>query len=585
MWSAPGKIFPSFSAMSVTLQSESMANQSRRSTKLSQRCSSLTLQDEAHALLSHSCSPDVCSSKGSQLRKQVSTSSLRPERQTRATQLNVSRCRRSESFTVPESIMVTLLQALAQTGVPLSEAKFFEALVRQAGAKRPLPSIAQLYRSFLPVLRRQHESALCHSLRHRDAFVFLHEATTDDGRAALGLSLLPLNRLGQSPLLLGIEILEQLSHPLVARAVARMLSEGHVLFHRVLAVVTSGGLPMIQAFAANGILGAVLPAALHVPCLYHQLELVMELWQDKLERLVSLQQLLEETFGRRPSLRHRYSLFLKEHELKLSLPVSNRQAGPEVWLEKATGLAEHLPVLREFVATDEVEGPIMAKLQSTLVENDKELMAEATFVAEHAQGLLAMARFLHQTGEPLAHQIYGELDSLRVSFSYHLDARLGPNTEQHLALCPPRLAKEFREILAQSLSRLEHLFDSHPAMPTLKAVRALDPKQLGAVGWSQIEHDQGIPGLSEVPEMEWFRYQHLAEAAPADISLPQWWEAQAEQLPVLSPLARRYLWLPVCSPKSPFLPGGFFNLKVAEDGFTEEGARLLCMLRYNRKLL
>ncbi|XP_070592288.1 uncharacterized protein [Erythrolamprus reginae] len=364
-----------------------------------------------------------------------------------------------------------------------------------------------------------------------------------------------------------------------------MLSEGHVLFHRVLAVVTSGGGPMIQAFAANGILGAVLPAALHVPCLYHQLELVMELWQEKLERLDSLQRLLEETFGWRPALRHRYALFLKEHELKLSLPVCNRQAGLEVWLDKAIGISKHLPALREFVATDEVEGPIMAKLQSILVENDKELVAEATFVAEHAQGLLAMARLLRQTGEPLAHRIYGELDSLRVSFSYHLDARLGASTEEHLALCPPQLAKKFRKILAQSLSHLQHLFDSHPAMPTLKAARVLDHKQLGAVGWSQIDQEQGIPGLLEVPEMEWFRYQHLAEAAPADVSLSQWWEAQAEHLPVLSPLARWYLWLPVCSPKSPFLPGGFFNLSVAEEGFTQEGARVLCMLRYNRKLL
>ncbi|XP_032068581.1 uncharacterized protein LOC116505460 [Thamnophis elegans] len=546
--------------------SESMANQLKRSTKLSQRCSSLTLQDETDA-------------------PKVSASSFHPKKQTGAMPLNVSRCRRAESFAAPDSIVVTLLQALAQIGVPLSEAERFEALVQQAGTRRPFPSLAQLYRSFLPALRQRHELALCHSLRHQDAFVFLHEATTDDGRIALGLSLSPLNRLGQSPLLLGIEILEELSRPLVARAVARMLSEGHVLFHRVLAVVTSGGVPMSQAFAANGILGEVLPAALHVPCLYHQLELVIELWQDKLERLVSLQHLLDETFGRRPTLRHHYALFLKEHELKLSLPVCNRQAGPEVWLEKAIGIADHLPVLREFVASDEVEGPIMAKLQSILVENGKQLVAEATFIAEHAQGLLATVRFLHQTGEPLAHRIYGELDSLRVSFSYHLDSRLGPKTEQHLALCPPQWAQQFREILAQSLSLLECLFDYHPAMPTLKAVRALDPKQLGAVGWNQIENDQGIPGLLGVPEMEWFRYQHLAEAAPVDVSLAQWWEAQAEQLPVLSPLARRFLWLPVCFPKSPFLPGGFFKLPVAEDGFTQEGARLLCMLKYNRKLL
>ncbi|XP_025032284.1 uncharacterized protein LOC112542808 [Python bivittatus] len=562
-----------------------MANQSRTSTKLSPRYSALTLEDEAPALLSRGRCPDVRSSKSSQLHKQVSASPLHPKRQAHTTQLNVSRCRRSETFPTPDSIVVSLLRALAQAGVPLSEAEFFESLVQQTGAKRSLPSLAQLHRSFLPALRRRHELALCHILQHRDAFVFLHEATTGDGRAALGLSLLPLDRLGQSPLLLGVEILEQLSHPLVARAVARMLSEGHVLFHRVLAVVTLGSVPMIQAFAANGILGAVLPAALHVPCLFHQLELVMELWQDKLERLVSLQLLLEETLGQRPTLRHRYELFLKEHELELSVPVSSMWAGPEVWLEKVIGIAEHLSVLREFVVADEVEGPLMAKLQSVLVEDNKELMAEATFVAEHALGLLNMAQFLHQTGEPLAHRIYGELDSLRVSFSYHLDARLGPKTEQQLALCPPQLAEQFRGILAQSLSRLERLFDSHPAMPTLKAVRALDPKQLGAVGWSQVDHEQGIPGLSEVPEMEWFRYQHLAEAAPADVSLPQWWEAQAEQLPVLSPLARRSLWLPVCAPKSPFLPGGFLNLTVPEDGFTEESARLLCMLRYNRKLL
>ncbi|KAF7234964.1 N-acetylglucosaminyldiphosphoundecaprenol N-acetyl-beta-D-mannosaminyltransferase [Varanus komodoensis] len=471
---------------------------------------------------------------------------------------------------------------MARTGVPFSEAGFFEDLLHQLGARRPPPSPAQLHRSFLPALGRHLKSALQHALQHRNAFVFLHEATTGDGRAALGISLLPLDRAGQPPLLLGVEFLEQLSHALVGRAVAQVLSEGHVLFHRVLAVVTSGSTHMMQAFAANGILGAVLPAALHVPCLLRQLELVMELWPDRLERLGALLLLLEDTFGRKATLRHRYELFLQEREVGLSFPVPGMWFGPGAWLKKAIGIADHLPVLMEFVVSDEEEGVRMAKLRTFLEEGNEELIAEATFVAEHATGLLSAAQFFHQAGEPLAHRVYGELDSLRVSFSYHLDTMLGPNTEKQLSLCQPQLAEQFRGILAQSVSQLEHLFDSHPAMPTLRAVRALDPKQLGAVGWSRLEHEQAIPGLSEVPEREWFRYQHLAEAAPADVSLPHWWEAQAEQLPMLSPLAQQYLWLPVCLPKSPFLPGDILSLTSADKGFTEESARLMCMIRYNR---
>uniref|UniRef100_A0A6J0VEC7 Uncharacterized protein n=1 Tax=Pogona vitticeps TaxID=103695 RepID=A0A6J0VEC7_9SAUR len=562
-----------------------MANLCKTPTKTTHGRSSLLGEEETPVQISRGRrSMDGGSRRVSLMRRQVSASSLRSEGQVCVAELAKPRCGRSDSLAKPDPLVVSLLQALTKAGIPLSEMEFFESFLHQLGARRPIPSMAQIHRTFLPALARHHESALRRTLRHRDAFVFLHEATTGDGRAALGISLLPLDRAGKPPLLLGVEFLEQLSHALVSRAVARVLSEGHVLFHRVLAVVTSGSAPMIQAFAANGILGTVLSAALHIPCLLHQLELVMELWQDRLERLATLLHLLEETLGRRASLRHRYELFLHEHESGLTLTLPNDQTGPEAWLEKAVGIAEHLPFLVDFVATDEEEGSLMSKLQTLLGEGNEALVAEAIFAAEHAPALLNMAQFLRQRGEPLAHRIYGELDSLRISFSYHVDAGLGPKTERHLALCQPPLAEHFRGILARSLNRLEHLLESHPAVPTLRAVRALDPKQLGAVGWSRSEHEQGIPGLAEVPEIEWFRYQHLAEAAPADVSLPQWWEAQAERLPTLGPLAQQFLWLPVCSPKSPFHPGGILNLTGAGEGFTEESVRLLCMIRYNRNL-
>ena len=522
--------------------------------------------------------------RASLMRRQVSASSLRSEGHVCVAELTKPRCHRSDSLSEPDPLVLSLLLALAKTGVPLSDVGVFESFLYHLGARRPIPSLAQIHHTFLPALARRHESALRRALRHRDAFVFLHEATTGDGPAALGVSLLPLNRAGKPPLLLGVEFLEQLSHAVVARAVARVLSEGHVLFHRVLAVVTSGSAPMVQAFAANGILGAVLLAALHVPCLLHQLELVMEFWQERLERLAMLLNLLEQTLGRRATLRHRYALFLHEHQSELPLPLLSPGPGPESWLEKAMDIAEHLPFLVEFVATDEEEGPLVSKLQTFLREAHEELVAEAMFVAEHAAELLNVARLLRQRGEPLAHRIYGKLDSLRMCFSYHADNRLGPKTERQLAFCQPLLAEQFQEILVCSLRRLEHLFESHPAMPTLRSVRALDPKQLGAVGGSRSEHEQGIPGLAEVPEIEWFRYQHLAEAAPADLSLPQWWEAQADQLPTLSPLARQFLWLPLSSPKSPFQPEGLLDLTGAVEGLTEESARLLRMIRYNRHL-
>ncbi|XP_066470904.1 uncharacterized protein [Tiliqua scincoides] len=561
-----------------------MANSSRTPAKTPRHRSSLISEEEILIQTSHVRCSDG-SSRSSSMRKHHSASSLRPEGQTRVAQLTIPRRRCSESLPELDAVVLCLVQAMARAGVPLSEAEFFESLIlHQSGARQSLPSTVQLHQKFLPALARHHESLLRHVLRHRDAFVFLHEATTDDGRAALGISVLPLDRTGQPPLLLGVEFLEQLSHALVARAVARVLSEGHVLFHRVLAVVTVGGAHMMQSFDVNGILGAVLPAALHIPCLLHQLELVMELWPDRLEKLVTMLRLLEDTFGRHAALRHRYELFLQKRELKLSLSVLNSQTGPEAWLEKAVGAKEHLLLLAEFLPTDGEGGATVSKLQTFLAEGNADLMAEATFVVEHAAGLLNMAQFLRRSSELLAHRIYGELDSLRIAFSYHLDTRLGPDTERCLSQCQPQLAEQFHNILSLGLTQLEHLFNSHPAVPTLKAVRALDPKQLGAVGWSRLEHEEGLPGLSEVPEIEWFRYQRLAEAAPVDVSLPQWWEAQTEQLPILSPLARRYLWLPVCLPKSPFPPGDVLNLTSAKEGFTEGSARLLYMLRHNRNL-
>ncbi|XP_077201604.1 uncharacterized protein LOC143841330 [Paroedura picta] len=562
-----------------------MAHSSKTPSKIPGRRASLTSEEETPSQISRARRPDGCSSRSSPLRKQNSSSSLRSEGQSRGSQLPVSRSRRSESFSDPDPAVLSLVQAMARTGVALSEAELFEdLLLRQLGPRRTVPALPQLYHTFLPALGRLHESTLRRAIRHRDAFIFLHEETAGEGRASLGISVLPLDRAGHSPLLLGVEFVEQLSHILVARAVARVLSEGHVLFHRVLAVVTPGGAHMRQAFDPNGVLNAVLLSALHVPCLLHQLELVMELWPERLEKLTKVLPLLEDTFGRCAALRHRYERFLQNRQLDLSLPGPSVRRGPEAWLERAIGVAEHLDVLAEFLAGDEEEGTAVARLKALLTERNEDLLAEATFVTEHAAGLLSAARFLRRVGEPVAHRIYGELDSLRISFSYHLDMRLGPETERHLGSCSPQLAEQFNAILALSLARLERLIDTHPAMPTLRAVRALDPKQLGSVGWSRLEHEEGIPGLAEVPEIEWFRYQRLAEAAPADISLPQWWEAQAEQLPMLSPLARRYLWLPVCTPKSPFPPGGILSPLGAEAGFTEDSARLLCMLRYNRRL-
>ncbi|CAI5768068.1 Hypothetical predicted protein [Podarcis lilfordi] len=547
-----------------------MATPLRKPTQASGLRSSLNSEESspAHGPPSRRRS-DAGSTRGPQLRKQASASSLRSEGQAWG--------RRSESVPEPDPILLSLVQALAHTGIPLSEAGFFEALItRPLGVRRLLPSVAQLHRSVLPALRRRHKSGLRQVLHRRDTFVFLHEATTGDGRAILGISVLPLDRPGQSPLLLGVEFLEQLSHHSVARAVTGVLSEGHVLSHRVLAVVTSGNAHMIQAFAANGILGTVLPTALHIPCLAHQLELVMELWPDKLERLVSVLHLLEDTFGRQAALRHRYELFLRERGLALSLPVPSRWTGPEAWLEKAAVIAEHLPILMEFVAADEEEGATMAKLQALLGSGSEELVAEATFAAEHGAVLLSTAQFLHKLGEPLAHRAYGELEALRIAFSYHLDTGFGPNTRRQLALSA-------RSWLAASpaWSTCSALT---PAMPTLKAVRALDPKQVGAVGWSQLQQEQAVPGLAEVAEVEWFRYQQLAQAAPANVSLSQWWEAQSEQLPTLSALAQRYLWLPLCMPKSPFLPGDVLSGAGVEEGFTDESVCLWRMLRYNRNL-
>ncbi|XP_061491104.1 uncharacterized protein LOC133388781 isoform X2 [Rhineura floridana] len=563
----------------------SMANPSKTPIKTPGRHSSLTSEGSLGQVSCSHCRPGICPSRGSLLRKQVSGTSLHPERQARAAQPAMPRCRRSESVPEPDPVLVFLVQAMAQTGIPLSEAEFFEGIVvRPLGVRQSLPSVVQLHGNVLPALGRRHESALQHAVRNRDAFVFLHEATAGDGRAALGISLLPLDRVGQSPLLLGIEFLKQLSQASVARAVAHVLNKGHVLFHRVLAVVTPGNAHMIQAFVDSGILGALLPAALHVPCLLHQLELVMELWPARLEKMAMVLRLLQDAFGRWAALRHRYQLFLQERELELSLPLPSMWTGPEAWLEKAIGLAKHLPVLMEFVAAGEEEGATMAMLQKLLGESSQELVAEATFVVEHGMVLLSMAQFLHKTGEPLAHRVYAELDALHIALSYHVDMGFGPNTRSQLALCQPHLAEQFHGILACSLTRLKHLLNSHPAMPTLRAVRALDPKQVGAVGWGRLQHEQGIPGLAEVPEVEWFRYQHLAEAAPANVCLPQWWEAQAEQLPMLSTLAQRYLWLPVCLPSSPFLPGDILSLTDAEEGLTDESVRLWRMLRYNRNL-
>lgn len=150
------------------------------------------------------------------MRKHHSATSLRPEGQIRVTQLTVPQSRRLESLPEPDANVLCLVQTMAQTGVPLSEAEFFGGLLHHSGARQSLPSTVQLHHSFLPALGRHHESALQHTVRHHDTFVFLHEATTGDGHAALGISLLPLDRAGQSPLLLGVEFLEQLSHALVA---------------------------------------------------------------------------------------------------------------------------------------------------------------------------------------------------------------------------------------------------------------------------------------------------------------------------------------------------------------------------------
>lgn len=151
---------------------------------------------------------------------------------------------------------------------------------------------------------------------------------------------------------------------------------------------------MMQAFEENGILGAVLPSALHIPCLLHQLELVMELWPDRLGKLVAALHILEDMYFRHVALHHCYERFLQKQ--KLSLPVPNSQTGPEAWLKKAMGVKEHILILEEFLATEEgaTEEGAISKLQTLLAEGNADLMAEATFVAEHAAGLLNVAQFL-----------------------------------------------------------------------------------------------------------------------------------------------------------------------------------------------
>ena len=235
------------------------------------------------------------------------------------------------------------------------------------------------------------------------------------------------------------------------------------------------------------------------------------------------------------------------------------------WVNAVTYLAEYLDVLGEFISSGEVTS------------------GSACFgeLKKHGGMIVSTLEKLEPKQIPLAHSINGIMHNLSHYMEYgsledddfdsDVNLSLEDLTSSERAAC----VSSFQEA---SATKLNSLWENHPARHFYEQVRIFDPKQLPLISIDQQMYEY-LFGETDISGCLW----HLRIAdLPEEINLTEWWKAQSSNLPTLSKIDIPFIWVPVTSRE---VESQYANiLSHDRQVLSEESVRTLFTLKWNGDL-
>jgi hypothetical protein len=107
----------------------------------------------------------------------------------------------------------------------------------------------------------------------------------------------------------------------------------------------------------------------------------------------------------------------------------------------------------------------------------------------------------------------------------------------------------FKEAFKLSLDKFKKHIENHPAVPLFKAIRCFDPRYIQSNfnyhAFSTYFVIKEFNNYSDNLMNEWGIYCNLHENFDENFNLNNYWNEKINIFPTLSPIALKYVWLPV----------------------------------------
>lgn len=446
--------------------------------------------------------------------------------------------------------MLDFTKALVEADIPIEKAPklavFLQKYCKQGGS---LPAPSHLRSDYLPELFPQYVEDIKRAVEGKAVYVLLDETTDACGRCVLAILLQPV---GRPPLAADIVFIDRVNFNTVSQAVISCLNSYNINFSDVWAFVTDSASYMKKAF--NTMLHGLFPNSIHVTCLAHLLNLVLQVFPDTFEDLNRVCALVKRVFCKAPQRRQELRAYMQALGLAPVMPVFAVLTRWGSWIEAVQYLAENLDILCDFVPSLPLSSKAVRDLRVLIEEKETTLKAHAIFIVEHSTEIKTTITKLQETSNPSAATIHGQLENLLMLFEYGRTVGAEdwhPGTTEQLreldeddrAAC----TQLFQKTMADCSAKLQNVMETHPSMELFKALPVFDPAKVAGVRKNIQDYVQVAPALTSVSAEEWHRYIHMDKSDAEEVSPVEWWAAREDRMPTLAPLAALYLHLPTTS--------------------------------------
>ncbi|XP_059585571.1 transcription factor E2F6 isoform X3 [Alligator mississippiensis] len=336
-----------------------------------------------------------------------------------------------------------------------------------------------------------------------------------------------------APQLVKTVCLGKVNHATISQALISCMVEFSIPLERILTFVTDSTSYMVKAW--NDVLRNLWLNCVHICCYAHIVALAGNTWRDAFKQVDHFVALMKSLLVNAPACRARFLRYLKEQCVDSpTLPPKPVVTRWNTWFNCVKYHAQHYQLYHGFVEyerTEQGDTTVLRELASLLAVED--LHADLKYIAENC-GRLVTALNILESQKRQIHKVYNTVLDL-ISWLEHL-ASSTDNAKGSVAA--QSTADKLRQYNVKS---------KQPAIDFLRAVRALDPKQIGAV-YTDYETVKPELKLSSECNMEWPVYLGLVKDGFIDVEDPiQFWMAVEDHVPNLAKYAVVLLQLTVNS--------------------------------------